>query len=332
MTPQAYPQNLDLAQKRVLMIRMAEEDYRAASFLDDRMLTAMHKGAWVALDPVLANARRIMPLPLHFIFHTGHVGSTLLSRLLGEVDGVLSLREPLPLRILADAFDAPAADDLREPLLEAFLNLWGRGYAHTRAVVLKATSNTARLGARMMQARPHARAVYLSLPRERAIEALLSSQYAQTDLEVFAAERLTRLHTMLGNTGAAPPRTVGEIAAMSWAAERLTQRALNEEFGSRILNIDFEYFLGDMRASLARAAAHFELETTPDTLDALMSGPILSQYSKSPLKPYSVDTRARILAQTRATQAGEIARALAWLEKLAAPARALLDETFASKA
>ena len=62
-------------------------------------------------------------------------------------DEVLSLREPLPLRTLADAHDL-----LRQPesllgagqferLLELCTRLRRRGYAPTRSVVVKATSS-----------------------------------------------------------------------------------------------------------------------------------------------------------------------------------------------
>ncbi len=87
-----------------LVIELGETAYRAASFLDDRILGPATRGGWLPLDRVLEAARHAADLrPLHFIFHTGHVGSTLVSRLLDETGAVLSLREPLPLRTLADA-------------------------------------------------------------------------------------------------------------------------------------------------------------------------------------------------------------------------------------
>ena len=49
-------------------------------------------------------------IPIHFIFHSGHVGSTLLSRLLEEVPSQLGLREPLPLRSLAELHDRSRRD------------------------------------------------------------------------------------------------------------------------------------------------------------------------------------------------------------------------------
>jgi len=56
--------------------------------------------------------------------------------LLDEAEGVLSLREPLPLRTIAENFS--------EPRLDLLLRLWERGFANTQAVILKATSATER--------------------------------------------------------------------------------------------------------------------------------------------------------------------------------------------
>jgi hypothetical protein len=73
----------------------------------------------------------------------------------------VGLREPLPLRTLADAHDALGSAEslLAEPqfdsLLDMFLRLWGRGYASTRAVVVKATSSAGRLAGRSWRPRRH---------------------------------------------------------------------------------------------------------------------------------------------------------------------------------
>ena len=105
-SPDVYLQKVDLARDAALLVQLGESVYRTASFLDDRILTSDVKGSWVSLGSVLDAAQAIGERkPLHFIFHTGHVGSTLLSRLLDESGCVLSLREPLPLRTLADARD-----------------------------------------------------------------------------------------------------------------------------------------------------------------------------------------------------------------------------------
>src|SRR3546814_2757077 len=80
---------------------LGEADYRAASFLDQRLLTdrvGREWRAWNALPDLGAAA----PRP-DFIFHIGHVGSTLVSRLLAEVGDALPLREPMLLREIGRA-------------------------------------------------------------------------------------------------------------------------------------------------------------------------------------------------------------------------------------
>src|SRR6185369_9760771 len=105
-TPDIYPQKLDPIRDVVLLVRLDRASYRAASFLDDRILTPTTQGAWLPVAHVAAAAGRTNGArPLHFIFHTGHVGSTLVSRLLEETEAVLGLREPVPLRTLAEMGD-----------------------------------------------------------------------------------------------------------------------------------------------------------------------------------------------------------------------------------
>src|SRR5258705_6273779 len=129
ITADAYPQRVDFARASVLVVLLDRKAYRAASFLDDRILTPATRGAWLPLAGVRAAAARWRHgLPVHFVFHTGHVGSTLVSRLLDESGVVQPLREPLPLRALADASDAvgsPGALSAAEfaSLVELFMRL-----------------------------------------------------------------------------------------------------------------------------------------------------------------------------------------------------------------
>ena len=94
---------IDIGSDQVMLSNMTEQDYKNASFLDRRIITPELKWRavqWDALDGVeLPNA-----LTPYYIFHIGHVGSTLISRLLGESPDVLPLREPQILRDLGGVY------------------------------------------------------------------------------------------------------------------------------------------------------------------------------------------------------------------------------------
>ena len=77
-------QALDPAAGMVRLIAMDREAYRAASFLDDRMLQQPVDAQvvpWPGVESAMAGEQRT---DARWIFHIGHVGSTLVSRLLGE--------------------------------------------------------------------------------------------------------------------------------------------------------------------------------------------------------------------------------------------------------
>lgn len=297
-----YPLAYDPARDALMFVRMDAAAYRAASFLDERTNL---RGDWVAgaaVEQALADARDVRAL--HFIFHAGHVGSTLLSRLLDEACGVLPLREPLPLRVIAEHF-SPVH-------LELLLRLWERGFEDTRAVVLKATSSTARLATTLLAMRPQSRAVMLNVGAESYLATMLAGENSAADLNAQAAERMHRLTTLLG---APPPRpkTLGELIVMSWAAERLTQTHAARVLGERVIAVDFDAMLEDVVATVARVLAHFGIAAPAA---GKTYGEILSRYSKAPEHAYSPSLRREMLAQARGDFGPEIRDALAWLEKL----------------
>ena len=325
-SPDVYPQGLDLVHQAMLLVKFDAAAYRAASFLDDRVLSAQSRGVWVRISEVSASARSVQePRPVHFIFHTGHVGSTLISRLLEESGVVLSLREPLPLRVLAGAHDVLGkAESLIseaqfEALLELYLTLWARGYAWTRAVVVKATSSVGRLAVPLLNRRDSARAICLNLKPEPYLATMLAGQSSPTDLRNHGAERIRRLMLMLGvdRLGPLHALSLGELAAMSWLTETLTQHQASLRFGSRLVKVDFDDVLADVPDALARIAAHFGLPHDEAFTAAVARSQALATYSKAPEHAYSPALRAQILTEARSRHGAEIRKGLAWLEGFA---------------
>ena len=325
LTPDVYPQKLDLVRGAVLLIGFDAPAYRAASFLDDRILTPATRGTWVHGARASEAAARVRePRPVHFVFHAGHVGSTLLSRLLDDSGVVLGLREPLPLRTLADAhdvLDAPESLLSRaqfDGALATFLRLWSRGYADTRAVVVKATSTAGRLAPALLAAAPDARGVYLSLAAEPYLATLLAGANSALDLRGHGPERMRRLARRT-NAPLAPLHSLstGELAAAAWLAESCSAADALAAHGARVLPLDFDAFLRDVGGAMTAIVRHLRLPVDAERAAALAHSPALTRYSKAPEHAYGPEVRAELLAAARREHAAEIARGLAWLERMA---------------
>lgn len=324
-SPDVYPQKVDLTRGAALLVQLDESAYRAASFLDDRILTPGLNGGWAGLPKLLDAAGALCNAkPLHFILHTGHVGSTLLSRLLDESGCVLSLREPLPLRTLADARDVLGLPESLlssrdfDALEHALLQLWSRGYGNTHSVVLKSTSSASRVAASLLQRQPSARAVYLNLAAEPYLATLLAGKNSGVDLRGHGPVRIRQLQARL-QTPLAPLHalSLGELAALSWLAETWNQHDAVNGFGVRVMALDFDELLGDIAAGVGRVAAHFQLPTGPSWLADIARSPVLTRYSKSPNLEYSPQLRRELLSESRHSNAAQIAAGLRWLEVLA---------------
>ena len=161
-TPDYLPFELDPASGRVSLLRLTEAEYRAASFLDQRVLrpdSALIETEWGTLA-LPDGARR----DVQYIFHIGNVGSTLISRLLGELDGVFALREPLLLRSFAASPPGPEDFDRLTALLS-------RTYRPEQRANVKATSFTSELADRLVP--PGSKALFLYARPDRYLENIL---------------------------------------------------------------------------------------------------------------------------------------------------------------
>jgi hypothetical protein len=324
-SPDAYPQKIDVVGLTVLLIELSPSAYRAASFLDDRILGPATRGAWLSLERIAGAASSVVDArPLHFIFHTGHVGSTLVSRLLDETGTVLPLREPLTLRTLAEAHDVlERAESLLTEgqfaeILGLFLRLWSRGYDTTRAVVIKATSSAGRLAAPILAQTAQAKAIYLNVRPESYLATLLAGANSPLDLRGHGPERIRRLQSRC-DAPVSPLHalSLGEVAAMSWLVESWTQRDAVERFAERVLPLDFEAFLADVGGAMRRIAAQFELSLDERQIFAATGGAAMARYSKAPEYAYSPALRAQILAEARRNYRDEIRKGMTWLERMA---------------
>ncbi|MBB5519137.1 hypothetical protein [Amphiplicatus metriothermophilus] len=304
-----YPHQFDLITDRVLLTRIPASAQSAAGFLDQRALAPDTEGAWFPWRAFASAAASISDGPLGYIFHLGHCGSTLISRLVEAASGRRALREPLPLRVFAfeaaDSADGAAllSENELDGRLADFEKVWSRGGA-----IVKATSICNDL---LDRRRDDAPAVFIYIAPSVYLAALLSGANSQTDLRGFAQMRHRRLKRR--HAGLAPLSTLrpGELAAMCWLAE--TAAAVSARRMSRV--VDFDEFLKEPARSLAEICRALDLSVDDAAAQAAATGPAMSRYAKAQEHPYDATLRARLLNDARTRFRKEIDAGLRWLDR-----------------
>jgi hypothetical protein len=322
-TPRWFPHLLDPLTDRVLLVEKGEGDYRDCAFLDERSLKAdraRHGVEWWHLAAAFGSAAR---RDAQYIFHIGHVGSTLISRLLGELPAMLSLREPLILRVFAERLgERGQAEALWDPdsipgRLDILTALLSRTFRPEQRVLVKATSFVSEIAADLVPA--GSRALLLYARPDRYIETILAGPNSRQELATTAQARLKRLHRAAGEERWRLWRMgEGEKVAMAWAAEMASLvRAAERLPAGSALWLDFDSFLGDPAGSLAALGAFFGVPLDPAGAEHLAADPLMRRYSKAAEYEYSRELREEVLAGARREAAPAIAAARRWLDDAA---------------
>jgi len=320
-TPEWLAFELEPATDRVALLRMREEDYRGASFLDQRILgptSEIRHADWSALAAAVPeDARR----DVQYIFHIGNVGSTLVSRLLGELDAVLALREPLLLRSFADRLGAVAPSPWPETEAEARLDTltaWlSRTFRPGQRAIVKATSFTGEIAWRLVPTK--SRALLLFATPQHYVENILAGENSRQTLQMMSPTRLERLRSRCPGLDL----DLGQLsearkAALGWACEMsaLEQSAARLPAGS-VMWADFDRFLTNPAGHFAAVAAFFGHPVHAGRAQAICTGSLMRRYSKALEYEYSPELRREILAEARWRHGRAIEDALVWLDGLA---------------
>jgi len=330
-SPELFPHALDAVGDTMKFVRLQRTDYDAASFLDERVLTPR---TGISIVPWADAAQAIAAAGLeercHFIFHIGHVGSTLLSRLLGAVPSVLSVREPLVLRTLSQVRGStarvPWAEDGHafEAHLCGCLKLLSRTFEAPQMAIVKATSFVSEMAAELLSRRSSPKAVLMYVSAESYLATVFGGPNSRREAALLAPSRWQRLQRRVG---ALPSTTApvgeGETLAMSWACEMAGLTAAAGMAGERALRLDFDRFLAEPARWLGAVCRHVDLQTSAAELDALLAGPLMRSYSKGLEHAYDASLRTDVLNHARHVHGLEIRRGLRWLDRLAAGHAAL---------
>jgi hypothetical protein len=315
-------QALDPSAGVARLIAMDAESYRSASFLDDRLLQATVDAqiiSWSVIEEAVSHALRS---DARWIFHIGHVGSTLVSRLLGEIDGVLAIREP---RLLRDLALTPG--EVRERYIAPTPRLMSRTFAEAQVACVKATSFASDIAAELVP--PGERALFLYASPRNYIGTILAGENSVQELRLLAAPRARRLNAR-GITLDA--QNDAGLAAAAWATEMTALEAAAEAMPNRqIAWVDFDVMLGDTPGELAKIADFFGFAARPGEVASIAAGPLMGRYSKAPEYDYSASLRRELIGEATERDRRDIDAALAMLsataEKSPLLARALARAT-----
>ena len=329
-SPSWFPLEV-LEHDTVRMVQLDEAAYRAASFLDQRLLQGSHERMNIERATLSAAAAQIAPAA-HYLFHIGHVGSTLLSRLVGAHEAFFALREPALLRVLADAPAAPRARFSAPPPpplpLEVVVGLLARTWRPQQRAVIKATSFVSEIATALLSASRDAVAILVYAEPLAYVRGILAGANSRVEARTLATARQQRLVRRLSPAPwRCEPRTEGERVAMSWVCEMLTLHQTAQQ-RRRVLWVNFDTFLSTPLESLAEIFRALGVQPEQSELQALISGPIMRQYSKAPEHPYDAGLRREVLASADWSHGAEIRRAMEWLQAVAAEhqaVRALLE-------
>ena len=302
-------QALDPTQGLVRLVAMSRESYRAESFLDDRLLRETIDAQVVAWPDVEAAVSGDLRNDARWIFHIGHVGSTLVSRLLGELPGVLALREP---RLLRDLAISPP--QVRHRYVAAVPKLMSRTFGVGEIACVKATSFASEIAPELVP--PSERALFMYAKPRNYIASILAGENSVREMHALAASRTKRL----ANRGIsfANPRNHAELAAIAWACEMTSIETAAEAMADRqIAWVDFDVMLTDMPRELSRMASFFGFYADDGRLSAVAGGPLMGRYSKALEYEYSPGLREELIAGALHLHGRAIDAALAMLRAAA---------------
>ena len=306
--PEWLAQALDPHTGLVRLVRMDRASYRAASFLDDRLLQQPVDALLCQWGEVATIAASIARRDSRWIFHIGHVGSTLVSRLLGELEGVLSIREPRILRDLGQV-DAAALDAAADHVTR----LLSRRFTSDERILVKATSFVSEFAARLCP--PGGRGLFLHASPRAYIRGILAGENSRKELAALALTRLARMAHRVAPMPEAE-RSDAHRAAAAWACEMTSLEEAAEAMPDRAIAwADFDAMLADLPNALVDAARALDLPADPRVLADIAHGPLMARYSKALEYDYSPALRRDLLDEAGRAHRGAIEDAMAMLHK-----------------
>ena len=333
--PELFLRDIDPKRNAAILSPMSADSYRRSSFLDNRLVRVGERDIVVPSDALIRLLEK-SGLPagtIHYIFHVGHCGSTLISRLLGELDDFHALREPAVLMGLSrsySALDEPGFEITRErwaELRDFALTLLARTWQPGQTVLLKATSHAGNLIPQLMSHTRKERAMFLYLDLETYLVTMLRS-HTRRENRHYARDFRIREFADLAPSRSAKFQDYSDarIAALTWLlhTREIANATRDPDIEARILLMTFDEFLATPKRQLDRVCRFMGATVDERRLENLLAGPTARSHSKLPDSNFDSEKRTRELAAVRQEFSNEIDAGLVWAAQVCSE-----DEPFA---
>ena len=317
-----FVHNVD-ANMQATLYPMTAASYNASIFLDSRI--ALQPGAGTTMlnfKDLCGLFPNVAAQQTRYLFHISHVGSTLISRLLGCKMQVLSLREPILLRwmsgfkTLLDKPESRIDTATYQAFLAATQGLLSRPLGIADQVIVKATSFTNNIAQDMLTMQPEARAVGIYSRLDAFVATILKGTSGWSDISELCSIRLKRLHDLLGREPwQLSQMGPGEIAAMSWLAEMATLSQAASAHGSRYIWFDFDAYLAKPNEHFSDLCHHLKLNWTDQNNRAVEESGLSSRYSKDSNVTFGSENRQMLITNIISHHSTEISKARNWVER-----------------
>ncbi|HEY1992479.1 MAG TPA: hypothetical protein VGH71_08450 [Gammaproteobacteria bacterium] len=319
--------DLDVQRGEMRFLEARPETFQVSAFLDTRIAYTGEQVYGFPLDAV-ATALQQRPPPrrdLALLFHTSFCCSSLLARSLQRERRMLVLREPWVLRRLGDLKRGVQARRQAwypqgPALLDMSLQLLGKTWEDSEAVLIKPTNVSNNLAEDLLSLRPDAPGLVLSSD----LESFLVSNLKKTDETRQKLPTMVQLFDQDVDYGEQLGVSLAgldflQAVVVVWHAQRIQWQALlASSAGARLRTLDSAVLLARPAETLAAAAAFLGRPMDVAEARETAAGPVWNTHAKDPFSGYDSDRRERENRDVLERHRQDISAAQHWAEPLLA--------------
>jgi hypothetical protein len=325
--PEYHLHALDLASGECEFLLLSKDTARQSTFMDHRLQAGRQESVRVSLDLIEKHIAGMPaardPRQINYIFHTAFCCSTLISRCL-DIQGVCSaLREPAVFMQMANykRVGNPYFLDIQkqQALLNTALYLLAKSSGQGETTVIKPTNAANNLVMEIAQNKyTHGVVLLYSKLEQFLVSIIKKGEEGRAFVRrLFNVIRLDSERSDSLTLDALSQLTDLQVAAFVWYLQLDGYlKVLNSYPNINIRTLDCDTFLADPLNTLTKLCKLFDLKVKKQVLEEIVTGPVLTKYSKDGVQDYDASIRetenARVTSQYRETING----ILAWSDRI----------------